>query len=172
MSVVVPDPAVPERPVPDPVATPAQTVRIANIANGLTLLRLLLVPVFGWALLHDHGTDTTWRVVAACSIGVPVCPLSPCSRVAASTSGGTSWKSDRCRRGDRRLLGDVLGDLPPAVHLGLVELVRIAGEPARSHRLEDRRLTTGACRLRAAGLAPLTAGICIAWALRIRLGVQ
>ena len=70
MSVVVPDPAVPERPVPefpaapDPVATPAQTVRVVNIANGLTLLRLLLVPVFGWALFQDHGTDTTWRIVA------------------------------------------------------------------------------------------------------------
>jgi CDP-diacylglycerol---glycerol-3-phosphate 3-phosphatidyltransferase len=70
VSVVVPDPAVPERPVPerpaapDPVATPAQTVKVVNIANGLTLLRLLLVPVFGWALLHDHGADTTWRIVA------------------------------------------------------------------------------------------------------------
>jgi CDP-diacylglycerol--glycerol-3-phosphate 3-phosphatidyltransferase len=70
VSVVVPDPTVPERPVPDrpvapdPVATPAQTVKVVNIANGLTLLRLLLVPVFGWALVHDHGTDTTWRVVA------------------------------------------------------------------------------------------------------------
>jgi CDP-diacylglycerol--glycerol-3-phosphate 3-phosphatidyltransferase len=50
--------------VPDPVATPAQTVRVVNVANGLTLLRLLLVPVFGWALLHDHGSDTTWRLVA------------------------------------------------------------------------------------------------------------
>jgi CDP-diacylglycerol--glycerol-3-phosphate 3-phosphatidyltransferase len=70
VSVVVPDPAVPERPVPefpaapDPVATPAQTVRVVNIANGLTLLRLLLVPVFAWALFQDHGTDTTWRIVA------------------------------------------------------------------------------------------------------------
>jgi CDP-diacylglycerol--glycerol-3-phosphate 3-phosphatidyltransferase len=70
VNVVVPDPAVPERPVPefpaapDPVAAPAQTVRVVNIANGLTLLRLLLVPVFGWALFHDHGTDTTWRIVA------------------------------------------------------------------------------------------------------------
>ena len=68
MSVVVPEPvperSVPEQPVPDPVATPAQTVRVVNVANGLTLLRLLLVPVFGWALLHDHGSDTTWRLVA------------------------------------------------------------------------------------------------------------
>jgi CDP-diacylglycerol--glycerol-3-phosphate 3-phosphatidyltransferase len=68
VSVVVPEPvperSVPERPAPDPVATPAQTVRVVNVANGLTLLRLLLVPVFAWALLREHGTDTTWRVIA------------------------------------------------------------------------------------------------------------
>ena len=70
MSVVVPDPAVPERSVPerpaapDPAASPAQTVKVVNIANGLTLLRLLLVPVFAWALLQDDGTDTTWRITA------------------------------------------------------------------------------------------------------------
>jgi CDP-diacylglycerol--glycerol-3-phosphate 3-phosphatidyltransferase len=50
--------------VPDPAATPPQTARVANIANGLTLLRLLLVPVFGWALVQQHGTDTSWRLVA------------------------------------------------------------------------------------------------------------
>jgi CDP-diacylglycerol--glycerol-3-phosphate 3-phosphatidyltransferase len=60
----VPERAVPERPVPDPVAQPAQTARVANIANGLTLLRLLLVPVFGWALLQQDGADTGWRVTA------------------------------------------------------------------------------------------------------------
>jgi CDP-diacylglycerol--glycerol-3-phosphate 3-phosphatidyltransferase len=66
VSAVAPDPAVPERaaPVPDPVATPAQTVKVVNVANGLTLLRLLLVPVFGWALVQDHGTSTSWRLVA------------------------------------------------------------------------------------------------------------
>ncbi|MFL6128503.1 MAG: CDP-diacylglycerol--glycerol-3-phosphate 3-phosphatidyltransferase [Mycobacteriales bacterium] len=53
--------------VPDPAATPPQTARVVNIANGLTLLRLLLVPVFAWALMHEHGQDTGWRV-AACVI--------------------------------------------------------------------------------------------------------
>ena len=50
--------------VPDPAATPPQTARVANIANALTLLRLLLVPVFGWALLQEDGTSTGWRVTA------------------------------------------------------------------------------------------------------------
>ena len=50
--------------VPDPAATPPQTARVANVANGLTLVRLLLVPVFGWALLQQDGTDTRWRLIA------------------------------------------------------------------------------------------------------------
>ena len=50
--------------VPDPAATPPQTVRVANVANGLTLLRLLLVPVFAVLLLHADGADTGWRVAA------------------------------------------------------------------------------------------------------------
>ena len=32
--------------VPDPAATPSQTANILNVANALTVLRLLLVPVF------------------------------------------------------------------------------------------------------------------------------
>jgi CDP-diacylglycerol--glycerol-3-phosphate 3-phosphatidyltransferase len=55
--------------VPDPAATPPQTARVANIANALTLLRLLLVPVFAVALFQQDGRDTTWRVVA-CAIFV------------------------------------------------------------------------------------------------------
>ena len=50
--------------VPDPAATPPQTARVVNIANGLTLLRLLLVPVFAYALVKEDGQDTGWRVTA------------------------------------------------------------------------------------------------------------
>ena len=35
-----------------------------NVPNALTALRILLVPVFGWALLHDGGNDQTWRWIA------------------------------------------------------------------------------------------------------------
>lgn len=35
-----------------------------NIANALTVLRIVGVPVFGWLLLVDGGQDTTWRVWA------------------------------------------------------------------------------------------------------------
>jgi CDP-diacylglycerol--glycerol-3-phosphate 3-phosphatidyltransferase len=48
----------------DPVAAPASDAPIVNIANMLTLLRLLLVPLFAWCLLNDGGHDPTWRIVA------------------------------------------------------------------------------------------------------------
>ncbi|MBI3687930.1 MAG: CDP-diacylglycerol--glycerol-3-phosphate 3-phosphatidyltransferase [Actinobacteria bacterium] len=51
--------------VPDPAAAPAQTVRIVNIANGLTVLRLLMVPVFAMLLVHHRGEDPGWRLAAA-----------------------------------------------------------------------------------------------------------
>ncbi len=35
-----------------------------NIANALTALRIMLVPLFGWLLLWDGGEDTTYRVWA------------------------------------------------------------------------------------------------------------
>ena len=35
-----------------------------NIANALTVLRLVLVPVFLVALFHDDGEDAAWRVLA------------------------------------------------------------------------------------------------------------
>ena len=35
-----------------------------NVPNALTTLRLVMVPFFGWALLHDGGHSITWRWVA------------------------------------------------------------------------------------------------------------
>lgn len=35
-----------------------------NLPNALTTLRIVMVPFFGWALLHDNGDSVTWRVVA------------------------------------------------------------------------------------------------------------
>jgi CDP-diacylglycerol---glycerol-3-phosphate 3-phosphatidyltransferase len=36
-----------------------------NIANALTVLRIALVPVFGWLLLFDGGHQTRYRILAA-----------------------------------------------------------------------------------------------------------
>ncbi len=41
-----------------------------NIANALTVLRLVLVPVFLVQLLHDEGTETPWRIAAFVTFAV------------------------------------------------------------------------------------------------------
>ena len=52
------------RPSADPAAVPSSAVGIVNVANGLTLLRVALVPVFAAALAVDSGRSTGWRVIA------------------------------------------------------------------------------------------------------------
>ena len=37
---------------------------IWNVPNALTALRIAMVPVFGWALLHDGGDSQGWRWLA------------------------------------------------------------------------------------------------------------
>ncbi|GLW90954.1 CDP-diacylglycerol--glycerol-3-phosphate 3-phosphatidyltransferase [Actinokineospora globicatena] len=59
--------------VPPVVAVPPESVAVLpeptvvpllNVANLLTMTRLVLVPVFLMALFAEDGTDTTWRLVA------------------------------------------------------------------------------------------------------------
>jgi CDP-diacylglycerol--glycerol-3-phosphate 3-phosphatidyltransferase len=58
-------------PAPDPVATaPAARASTWNVANALTAVRLLLVPLFGWLLLTDGGNDERLRVLAAVTFAV------------------------------------------------------------------------------------------------------
>jgi CDP-diacylglycerol--glycerol-3-phosphate 3-phosphatidyltransferase len=55
----------------DPVGAPsAPGVSAWNVANGLTALRLALVPVFGWLLLSADGRQTSWRLAAAAAFVV------------------------------------------------------------------------------------------------------
>ncbi len=44
---------------------PATNVSLWNLANLLTMSRLMLVPVFVLALFAEGGTDPTWRITAA-----------------------------------------------------------------------------------------------------------
>jgi CDP-diacylglycerol--glycerol-3-phosphate 3-phosphatidyltransferase len=53
----------PELP-PDPIADPIDAVSAWNIANALTVFRLLLVPVFVVVLFHGTGHETAWRFAA------------------------------------------------------------------------------------------------------------
>ncbi len=43
---------------------PQQAPSNWNLPNGLTTLRIVMVPFFGWALLVDGGGSVGWRVVA------------------------------------------------------------------------------------------------------------
>jgi CDP-diacylglycerol--glycerol-3-phosphate 3-phosphatidyltransferase len=45
------------------VTAAATRVSIWNVANGLTAVRILLVPIFGWMLLT--GANSSWRIGAA-----------------------------------------------------------------------------------------------------------
>lgn len=56
-------------PVSDPVSDRASETAVRrtsnwNVPNLLTTLRIVLVPFFGWALLHHGGDENAWRWVA------------------------------------------------------------------------------------------------------------
>ena len=44
---------------PDPAATPPQSVKLVNLPNALTVLRLAVVPLFAVLLLQDDAASTT-----------------------------------------------------------------------------------------------------------------
>jgi CDP-diacylglycerol--glycerol-3-phosphate 3-phosphatidyltransferase len=48
----------------DPIADPASSVSAWNMANALTVFRLVLVPVFLVALFWGTGHETGWRITA------------------------------------------------------------------------------------------------------------
>jgi CDP-diacylglycerol---glycerol-3-phosphate 3-phosphatidyltransferase len=51
--------------VPDPAVEPVAPASNWNVANALTAVRLLLVPLFGWLLLADGGDNPRYRITAA-----------------------------------------------------------------------------------------------------------
>ncbi|GAA2050254.1 CDP-diacylglycerol--glycerol-3-phosphate 3-phosphatidyltransferase [Williamsia deligens] len=48
----------------DPIADPVSDVPVVNLANALTIFRILLVPVFLVALFVGDGHEPLWRVAA------------------------------------------------------------------------------------------------------------
>jgi CDP-diacylglycerol---glycerol-3-phosphate 3-phosphatidyltransferase len=54
------------KPAPaDPLTDESSPAGLWNLANILTMVRLLLVPVFGVMLARDGGTSTAWRIGAS-----------------------------------------------------------------------------------------------------------
>ena len=77
---------------------PAGQPPLLNIANMLTGLRVLLVPVFLVALFVDGGTHTGWRLVAFAVFVVAACRH---PRVAADRGRGHDQplSAGKCRDG-------------------------------------------------------------------------
>ena len=46
---------------PDPAATPPSSVKLVNLPNALTVLRLAMVPLFAVLLLKHDGVDDADR---------------------------------------------------------------------------------------------------------------
>jgi CDP-diacylglycerol---glycerol-3-phosphate 3-phosphatidyltransferase len=51
-------------------STPSSTPSTWNAANALTVLRILLVPLFCWLLLREGGTDVASRIGAFVTFGI------------------------------------------------------------------------------------------------------
>ena len=56
----------------DPAATPPHTVRLLNLPNALTVLRLAVVPVLAVLLLREDGLDDTGRYWATVVFGLAI----------------------------------------------------------------------------------------------------
>ena len=55
---------------PDHITDPVDLVPVVNIANALTVFRIVLVPVFLVALFMESGESTLWRTIATIVFGV------------------------------------------------------------------------------------------------------
>lgn len=100
---------------------PAPAVRQAglwNIANVLTMLRLVLVPAFVVLLMHDNGTDPVWRVFAWAAFAVAMITDIFDGHLARTYNLVTDFGKIADPIADKAIMGaaliclSVLGDLP------------------------------------------------------------
>ncbi|WP_460356933.1 CDP-diacylglycerol--glycerol-3-phosphate 3-phosphatidyltransferase [Mycobacterium sp. ZZG] len=105
----------PGQPHTDPVVPRA---RVANLANMLTGVRMVLVPVFLVALFVGDGHETTWRVTAFTIFAVAVITDHFDGALARSYGMVTEFGTLADPIADKALIGSaliglsVLGDLP------------------------------------------------------------
>ena len=100
-------------------ATPATPQASAwNVANALTVLRLVLVPVFLVALFHDDGHDDAWRVLAFLAFAVASVTDRIDGEIARKRGLVTDFGKIADPIADKALIGaaliglSLLGDLP------------------------------------------------------------
>ena len=96
----------------------APRVRVANVANLLTGIRLALVPVFLVALFADNGHETRWRIAAFVVFAVAVVTDRFDGALARSYGMVTEFGKLADPIADKALIGaaliglSALGDLP------------------------------------------------------------
>jgi CDP-diacylglycerol--glycerol-3-phosphate 3-phosphatidyltransferase len=90
---------------------------LLNIANVLTGVRLLLVPAFLAALLHDGGTDTTWRLGATAVFAVAAVTDRFDGELARSRGLVTAFGTIADPIADKALIGSALIGLSLLGHL-------------------------------------------------------
>lgn len=89
-----------------------------NIANILTVTRIVAVPIFAWTLLAGGGHDTVWRLVATVVFVVASLTDQVDGHLARSRGIVTDWGkiadpiADKLLTGTALVLLAVLGDLP------------------------------------------------------------
>ncbi|WP_298991704.1 CDP-alcohol phosphatidyltransferase family protein [uncultured Pseudokineococcus sp.] len=89
-----------------------------NLANALTLLRVLLVPLMAALLLVDGGQDDGWRLAAAAAFGVAIATDKVDGEVARRHDLVTDFGklvdpiADKALVGTALVLLSVLGELP------------------------------------------------------------
>lgn len=107
--------------VPDPAALPPSGVGVVNVANALTGVRLLLVPVFAVLLLAGDGHETGWRLAAWAVFAVASFTDRVDGQLARSRGLITAFGQVADPIADKALTGtalvglSILGDLPWAV---------------------------------------------------------
>ena len=102
----------------DPAATPPQTVRVVNLPNALTVLRLLVVPVFAVLLLSEGGMDEGRRVWATVFFALAIITDRYDGMIARRTNQVTEFGKLADPIADKTLIGAALiglsmvGDVP------------------------------------------------------------
>ena len=88
-----------------------------NIANALTILRIALVPVFGYFLLYDDGQLTTYRLLAAAVFVVATATDRMDGDIARARGLGTDFGKVSDPIADKALMGMAL------VGLSIIDLL-------------------------------------------------
>ncbi|MGZ8179883.1 CDP-diacylglycerol--glycerol-3-phosphate 3-phosphatidyltransferase [Williamsia sp. SKLECPSW1] len=92
----------------DPISDPVSDVPVVNLANALTVFRIVLVPVFLVTLFVDGGHDPVWRVVAWVVFAVAAVTDQIDGRIARSRGLVTDFGKMADPIADKALIGAAL----------------------------------------------------------------